>query len=299
MKRFIGLLALSSIILSACNTETDQNFDVGGTPTAPVFESQVWDQEETDYGVRLTTQIENPSTGNQLYTYLELPEGIENPPLVMLIPGGTNSGTDKFIDNDLSTNFLLENNIAVAYFDLDGRGKSDGDENQNGSDAQDGLYAITQVIEESGYIDTEEMGLMSLSYGLVLGSGMLANYAETQPYEWYIDWEGPSSPAYTPRQCDGADCDDEEYWLERDASTSLSEILVPYWRFQAKKDHVQSENSHAILAINAATNGSSPWTQINYEDPNQTFSEENPPEYIAKRSQEAAIKAVLEFFEMY
>jgi hypothetical protein len=288
MKRFLILLALSFLLTSCQSVPAEQAFDVGGTPTAPLLEGEtalVWEEEETEFGIRLTTKIENPSTGAMLYTYLELPEGEAPYPMVMLLPGGTNSATEKFLDNEHTSNVLLENDIAVAYFDPDGRGKSTGEENSNGSDSQDGLYAITQAIMDTGHVDSEEMGLLSLSYGISLATGMLARYSDTQPYEWYIDWEGPSIF--------------EDISDDRDSSLSLAKITIPYWRIQGAKDHVQATNEHAILAINTATEGLSPWTRINDEDPNQSFTSENPPVYIPKRSQETAINSVFEFFEMY
>jgi len=305
MKRLLTLLTLGTLTLNACANEEPEFFpELGNTVTAPIFEESAWELE----GNRHTRFITNPSSGAELFTYLDLPEGDGPFPMIMLIPGGANSGTSNFADDQKLLDSFLDEGIAVAYFDPDGRGKSSGEENLNGFAGQDGLYAVTQALIESGYIDTEEMGLLSYSYGITLSTGMLARYAEAQPYEWYIDWEGPSAREYTTVGCENSDkstalkstpCDDNEYWAEREAVTFLADILVPYWRIQGEQDHVQGNNEHAIAAINAAYNGSSPWTRINNEDPNQNFSMENEPEYLGKTSRIFALEAALELFDSY
>lgn len=309
MKRFLSLITLGSLLLSACSVEEPEiSLEVGTTVTAPIFDEEseetIWDSE----GNRYTSLITNPSSGAELFTYLDLPEGDGPFPMVMLIPGGSNSGTSSFSDDQDLLDSFLDKGIAVAYFDPDGRGKSTGKEDVNGFTAQDGLYAVTQALMETGHIDTEEMGMLSYSFGITLASGMLARYSEEQPYEWFIDWEGPSAREYTTVGCETSEkstplkstpCDDDEYWAEREAVTFLAEILVPYWRVQGERDHVQATNEHAIAAINAAANGTSPWTRINNEDPNQIFSEENKPEFLGKASRIFTLEAALELFDTY
>lgn len=72
-------------------------------------------------------------------------------------------------------------------------------------------------------------------------------------------------------------CDDEAYWAEREASTSMSGVAVPYLRIQTEHDHVQPDNAHAVVLVNAATEGLSPWTRLNDEAPNITYDPEAPP----------------------
>lgn len=313
MKRLLILLALSSLLIS-CQTSGPEAAlpEVGSTVTAPILnedtEEVIWEFEESSSrGDRYTSIITNPTSGAELITYLIVPEEAEAPySTVMLVPGGVNSGTTSFLNDIDLINFFLKENIAVAFFDPDGRGMSTGEEDSNGHAGQDGLHAISQALMDSEFVDESEMGIISYSYGVTLASGMLARYAEDQPYEWFVDWEGPSSRSYTTVGCNDDDtqelresCDDDEHWSEREAVNYLSEILIPYWRIQGIDDHVQPNNSHAIEAINAASNGLSPWTRINDEDPNQTFTMENEPEYIAKSSRVATLAAAMEFFETY
>lgn len=272
-----------------------------------------WEADPTLPGNHYTTTIINPSTDAELSVYLELPS-LDGPfPTILLVPGGTGSGIQNFTNSDEVTMFL-EAGVAVAFFDPDGRGRSTGEENYNGHDGQDGLYAVSQAVAASEWVDEDEMGIMSFSYGTTLASGMLARYAEDQPFEWYVDWEGPSAREYTTVGCDATapmspddpglsrDCDDDEYWGERESVTFLTDVLIPYWRIQAEKDHVQPNNQHAIDAINAATEGKCPWTRLNLEKPNQTFSDVNEADYIKGRAGvgiQMAVESALELFESY
>jgi len=312
MKRLLTLVALLSL-LAACQSGPEEVLPgVGSTVTAPIFnedtEEVIWEFEESSSrGDRYVSLITNPTSEAKLMSYLIVPEDAEGPfPTVMLVPGGVNSGTTSFLNDIDLINFFLKENIAVAFFDPDGRGMSTGEEDSNGHAGQDGLYAISQALLDSELVDQDEMGIISYSYGVTLASGMLARYAEEQPYEWFVDWEGPTSRSYTTVGCNTDDaldlresCDDDEHWSEREAVTYLSEILIPYWRIQGIDDHVQPNNSHAIEAINASTNGLSAWTRINDEDPNQTFTMENEPEYFAKSSRIASLAAAMGFFETY
>jgi hypothetical protein len=319
MKRLLTLLALTTLSITACQPSPVETPlpDVGGTVTAPAIDEQIIDssaweiEESTARGDRYVNTVINPTSGAELMSYLILPEGADQAPVVILIPGGVGSGSTDFLNDIEMVNFFLENEIAVAFFDPDGRGMSTGKEDTNGHTAQDGLYAVTESLIDSGLVDSEEMGIISYSFGVTLASGMLARYADTQPYEWFIDWEGPTSREFTTVGCDpdspdspsdaglSRKCKDDEHWEEREAATYLSDILVPYWRIQGERDHVQPDNGHAIEAINAATNGLSPWTKINNEDPNQTFSMEDEPEYLGNNSRIMTLHSAVELFSTY
>lgn len=256
-----------------------------------------WSSVKTPFlGNAYHTTISNPTTGAQLSTYLVIPDGQGPFQTVLLVPGALNAGTS-YVEEPM-VNQLIQANIAVAYFDADGRGESTGEENANGYDQQDGLYAVSQALEQSEWVDPNQMGLASFSFGVAMSSGMLARYSESQPFEWYLDWEGPVTRNYVTQGCSEipsekvsnkdtagnelllTSCSDDAFWMEREALNYLPLLTIPYLRIQGEHDHVQESNEHAIDAINAATEGLSPWTRINDEAPNTSFTYDAPPSYF-------------------
>ncbi len=262
---------------------------------------------EGEESLTFHTTVENPSSGELLSTYLVIPEiNTKDPiPTVFLIPGGSDYGTNAFNQGDTTSEFLTENNIAYAYFDPDGRGESEGEEDANGHIHQDGLFAATQAVIKHLAVDEDEIGIISYSYGTTLASGMLSRYADESPYKWYIDWEGPSKREYTTTGCNtenvkvkavAVSCEDDDFWSERESATFLSTITIPYLRAQKDKDHVQENNNHAIDSINAATEGLSPWTRLNEKEINQTYTYETQIIYPVKVD---AVDYALEMFELF
>jgi pimeloyl-ACP methyl ester carboxylesterase len=310
------LLILSILLLSACSN----------SPTEPIIESETGIEQESqleaesgteveweaidskDYN-QYHTEVENPSSGAMLSAYLALPNGTGPFPTIVLVPGGSGAGTGSFSGADRINPFLDEG-IAVAYFDIDGRGESEGEENFNGHIGQDGLFAISQSVAAHSQVDEDEMGIVSYSYGVVMASGMLARYADEHPFEFYVDWEGPVDRFYVTVGCPHPEdveadpksparhsCEDEDYWEEREAVNFLAELTIPYQRAQGAKDHVQPNNQHAIDAINAAESAGI-WTRINNEAPNQSYSVDNEPEYLKGVSLLAVAEYAIELFSL-
>jgi hypothetical protein len=127
-----------------------------------------------------------------------------------------------------------------------------------------------------------------------MATGALARYPDL-PILFYIDWEGPANRDDTGG-CDAARlghlrdhaCDDEAFWSEREASTFIRLIRVPYQRLQSRIDHVQPDLNHALLLVANATaaeyggGGQSPWTRLNDFTPNQVYGDTNPPRWPPK-----------------
>lgn len=299
-KKFLAISVLLTVFCGAVLYSKTSS-----STTGTVEQSAEWKSVETEFkGTAYHATIQNPTTGAELSTYLVLPEGMERSPTVLFVPGATNSGTD-YVKKNPMVDDLLERGIAVAYFDPDGRGESTGTENTNGYDQQDGLLAVSATLAEHPTVDSEQMGLVSFSFGVVMSSGMLARYADEQPFVWYLDWEGPVAREYVTVGCPetspaqdglGTDCEDDAFWSEREAVNFLSQITIPYQRIQGEADHVQAGNEHAIDAINSAVEGSSPWTRINDEAPNQSYTYDNPPAYIPGKKG-SSIRAVADFIE--
>jgi len=285
MKKFIITISIGMVIggctilgiiyfdkSEEATTQTDNTGEING-----FYYENVW--------------VENPTSGAKLLTTIQFPDTDEKAPLLLMIPGGLDSG-ERILEEEMTTT-LLENGYIVAHFAADGRGESEGEEDYNGYTGQDGMHAVLTYLTSQDYVDNEKIGVISMSYGLVMASGMLARYDEPK-VKFYIDWEGPPTKEYVG--CDNKTnqskltwptCDNTDFWSEREGYIFLEQIDIPYLRLQGIDDHAHGRDTyHATIAINAATNGNSPWTRVNgSENPeNTTYTEENPPELIDRSS---------------
>lgn len=125
--------------------------------------------------------------------------------------------------------------------------------------------------------------------GITMGAGALARHPDL-PVAFLLDWEGPAN-RNDIGGCDSsgmghlqqvASCSDETFWAQREASTFIGQIRVPYQRIQSAQDHVQPDNTHAILMVNNAVNGGVPWVRLNDLPPNQTYAPANPPAMLTE-----------------
>ena len=242
-----------------------------------------------------THWVTNPTSGANLFVQVITPEGWNGAalPALVLIPGGSGDSSH-FTDKPQRTQLKLEAGFALVVFDPDGRGQSEGQEDDNGYTHQDGLAAVIQYAAQLPQIDAEGIGLVSYSYGITMASGALARHPEL-PIRFLIDWEGPANRNDTGG-CDednlghliGHPCDDENFWSQHEASTFALNIQVPYQRLQSEEDHVQQDNDHAILMINYATaeddggHVQAPWTRLNDLPPNQVYDPNEPPPLLGE-----------------
>ncbi len=232
----------------------------------------------------------NPSSGATLYVAVFYPDnwdGQSKLPTLVLVPGG-NGDSDSFLKKPpkgpSTVEVVNQAGYTAVVFDPDGRGQSDGTENYNGFVHQDGLAEVIRFAATLPGVDSANIGLVTYSYGITMGAGALARHPDL-PVKFLIDWEGPANRNDTGG-CDGAglghlkdvaSCADEAFWAEREASTFIAQIRVPYQRVQSQTDHVQPDNAHAILMVNNAVSGGVPWVRLNNETPNQTYDPNNPP----------------------
>ena len=262
-----------------------------------------------------TYWVTNPTSGARLYVLVLHPGQWAGDPLptLVLIPGGTGDSSH-FLEPRPSGQRLADGGFAIVIFDPDGRGKSGGQEDQNGHTHQDGLAAIIQFAATLPEVDPDRIGIVTWSYGVTMGSGVLARHPEL-PVRFLIDWEGPANRDDTGG-CDeskvghlqGHPCDDEAFWVEREASTFALGLQVPYQRYQSQEDHAQPDNDHALLMINNATaethggHGRAPWTRLNGLAPNTVHDLDDPPAMIAedqeKRVEQMIVHCAEELFAM-
>ncbi|GBE00955.1 MAG TPA: hypothetical protein ENH07_02900 [Nitrospirae bacterium] len=205
---------------------------------------------------------------------------------------------------------------------LPGNLQSDGLQNYNGFIDQDALKAVIEYVSGLQNVTMNNIGVQTSSFGITAGAGVLGRYPEL-PVKYLIDFEGPSECFNTAFETWALDSDpsndrheqfhrmtghycttrdpsseNESWWAEREALRYVGSIRARYMRVQNQWDHAQPpnmqypswdypplwyQNKHAIDMVNAATNGSSPWTRINGDkinNPTNTiYSRESPPEY--------------------
>lgn len=216
-------------------------------------------------------------------------------PAVVTVPGGSGAGSAMEAAADEARNPCkqAERGFVVVIFDADGRGNTGGVEDDCGHVHQDGLAALIGEVAKLSFVDPDRIGLSTSSFGITMGAGALARHPEL-PVRFLVDYEGPGDRTDTGH-CDASDtghldhdCDDDAWWAEREATTFLLDVRVPYLRIQKERDHVQPDNLHCIRMINNAThtdhggNGRAPWTRVNGAELNQanrTYSEDAQPAY--------------------
>ena len=235
----------------------------------------------------------NPASGARLYVQLIHPQDWsgEMLPTLVLVPGGSGDSSN-FLDSPQKTRALIDAGFTLVVFDPDGRGHSEGVEDDDGYVHQDGLAEIIRFAATLPEVDAEQIGLVSYSYGVTMAAGALARHPDL-PVRFFIDWEGPANRNDTGG-CDeaktghlqGHPCDDEDFWREREAATFALQLQVPYQRLQSEKDHAQPDNEHALMMIANATaevyggHGQAPWTRLNDLAPNTVYSVDAPPPMI-------------------
>lgn len=233
---------------------------------------------------RNTYWVTNPTSGSQIFVQVILPNNFGKSPALVLVPGGINSSSS-FLKPPKAFR-LADAGFVVVLFDPDGRGKSTGKEDFGGYIHQDGLAAVVRFTAGLPSVDVEHIGIVTYSYGITMGSGVLARYSDLQ-VKFLIDWEGPANRFYTTRGCKSTGsekgmigwnpCSDDAYWLEREAANFIGKIRLPYQRIQSEKDHIQPTPAHAVEMVNAAVNGGLPWVRLNYYPPNQMYDPKAPP----------------------
>ncbi len=245
--------------------------------------------------------VTNPSSGSK--TFVKIMSAGENSPALFLIPGGTGSSRD-FLNKKKSAQTLVDAGYTVILFDPEGRGSSDGVEDYNGFVTQDGLAEIVEFSKTLPEIDSEKMGMVSFSYGVTMATGFLSRYPDSG-IDFLIDWEGPIDRNDTGG-CDAdetghikeyADCDDEEFWAEREAINFIGELEIPYLRLQSEKDHVQPDILSAVRIVNAANEGKSPWVQLNDYAINKVFDESNPPAMFEEKFDREIMEKIADYAE--
>ena len=216
------------------------------------------------------------ATGNKVVGYLYKTESSRQRPGVLLVPG-TNDPAMVFNgwSQPINARELAARGWVVMSFDPPGRGESWGEEEYGGREQQQALLSALELLSKHRSVDSENVGVLSISLGVGMACGALAS-TEVHPAKWLVDWEGPSDreiitsgqTIMTPAL--GHSMTDEVYWRPREAVQHVGELGCGYWRVQAQPDHAQSEDvRHASRMIQAANSGGLPWFKLNHHPRNE------------------------------
>jgi hypothetical protein len=248
--------------------------------------------------------VPNPTSGEDWWVKTFYPEdanATNRYPAILSVPGGSGAGseTENLADPYRNPAQQAARGFVVVIFDAEGRGNTGGTEDYCGHRHQDGLKAVIEAVAGLPYVDGARLGLSTSSFGITMGSGVLARYPAL-PVRFLVDVEGPADRNDTGH-CDASDtghithdCTDEAWWSEREAATFIQQIQPPYLRLQHVQDHAQPDNLHCILMIGNATaaghggSGVSSWTRVNTAGenaPNLTYTEASPPVYTDNTTQ--------------
>lgn len=251
-------------------------------------------------GTAKTYSVTNPTTNAKLNVQVFMPKDSTGKkfPALVLVPGGIGDSGGMIDD----ATRMASAGIVAVIFDPDGRGKSAGAEDFNGHKQQDGLAAVVRFAATLPEVDTKQIGIATYSYGITMGSGVLARYSDL-PVKFLIDWEGPADRHYTTTGC-GANrqggiqwqpCADNAWWSEREAVNFIGKLRVPYQRIQSEKDHVQPNNTHALDMLNAAIKGGVPFVRLNNYPANQTYDVKNPPQMLPDTLDRQRAQTVIQY----
>ena len=253
----------------------------------------VWQYPPTASAVVAETLwVVNPTSGCSLYVHIHRPANAgpaAQVPGVVLVPDLSNAGTtfDGFAES------LAADGFAVLHFDADGRGRSSGTEDYDGHVHQDGLAACATLLASRPYVDSENLGIYSRGYGIVMATGMVARHA-TPRIKFLLDFEGPSDRYQSSSDSGGnvpVHVDSDAFWVEREAGRFIKSVPGAYLRIQTATDHTGRipDNHHAIALIDSASatkyggSGVAVWTRVNDSVMNpedKTYSVSNPPVWI-------------------
>jgi transglutaminase-like putative cysteine protease len=239
--------------------------------------------------------IKNPSSGEKICTHIHKPAG-ETPkggfPAVVAVPGGSSWGTQLDSHGRLIPS-IVDAGFVTVVFDPEGRGKTGGEENNSGVIHQDGMHEVLKHVANLDYVDAENIGVLSMSFGLIMSGCTLGRFPLDPPVKYYIDWEGPDGSLCDYSGKHGKSMDiDENFWETREAYLFIEDFQGNYVRLQSEKDHVQKTNDNAFRMIEHATStenggkGKCNWTRMNGGDypnpPNTVFSDDDPPNWISE-----------------
>jgi hypothetical protein len=202
-------------------------------------------------------------------------------------------------DDSLLAGEIASDGFAVLHFDADGRGRSrHGTEDYDGTVQQDGLQACALLLASKPYVDSENLGIYSRGYGIVMATGMVARNDQPQ-VKYLLDFEGPSDRYQCCADSGGhvpVSPDSDAFWQGREAGQFIKYVPGAYIRIQTATDHTNRipDNHHCIALADSATStiyggaGISIWTRVNdsvMNPENTTYTLSEPPQYVREQEE--------------
>ncbi len=272
------------------------------------LDSVVWQYPNTVAVVVETLRVVNPTSGCSLYMHIHRP-AYAGPgyrvPGVVFVPGGTGFGSA--FDTTGLPDDIASDGFAFLHFDPDGRGQSGAyPENYGGYVHQDGMHACLSLLASREYVDVSRLGVYTQSYGITMGSGMIARHAQPR-VRFLLDFEGPADRYQTCLDSGGfvpVPPDSDAFWQEREAARFMRQVPGAYLRMQSKIDSspMLGDGRHAIQLIDSATAvayggaGISLWTRVNdslMNPVNRVYTVSNPPAWIPEAQEPQHFARVL------
>lgn len=246
------------------------------------------------------------SHGDSLYTRISQPDDDLYPgelfPAVVYVPGGLGAGA-------MNVSGLAPQGYIEVHWNAPGRVSeipddkpSTGEEDYNGFIGQDALSSIVEHVMDMNNVITDNVGMLSGSYGVTMAAGFLGRYPD-MGIKYYIDLEGPSYDFVTAKDAWSLDDDPLNdaheftygmfghystyrdstdtnivWWSGRQALNFIDSVSCYYMRLQAQYDHAQPPsaitgdfeypplwwpNKHASVICDKASWGRCPWVMIN------------------------------------
>jgi len=247
------------------------------------------------------TRALNPTSHARLAMTIRHPGAVGPRPGVVLVPGGRTDGQLFFGTSGVAERFARAGYVAV-HFDPDGRGSSEGVEDDNGRVQQDALAAVLQATIDSPLVSRERIALVACGFGLTMATGVLIRYPDL-PVRFLVDWQGLVSRDEILESLGGtvvptAGIADERWWQERDPLAMLRLVPVGYQRVQTTPTGADAGQA-AMHAIRAATHrrfggeGIAPWTRLNGNPANQVYEGSAKPWWLSPVPAEIACLAYL------
>lgn len=121
-------------------------------------------------------------------------------PMVVLVPDHLEAGLDTLSQHGIPLARALRS--VVVIFNAPGRGSgydaSSGEEDYNGTIAQDALVRVVKEAAMLKFVDPERAGIVSVGFGLTMATGALGRFHETglAEVDYLIDVEGPTNRCF-------------------------------------------------------------------------------------------------------
>ncbi len=226
----------------------------------------------------------NAPTGYNIYAHIHRPKEQGKYPAIVIVPGAGSPGTDYDKRPALTAHDIASLGFTVLHYDPSGRGKTGGEEDHWGNIHQRELAEVIKIFSDLPSVNSENIGVMSFSIGIIIASGALSKYDLPQ-VKYLFDWEGPSNRVNTTKNDThkpllNFPTSNDLFWNDREAASFIGGIKCGYFRYQAYDDHVQGySKAHAIELLNLATTGSAKWTQCNDNPVDMLYDENRIKEY--------------------